>query len=104
MAYRVEVTARAERDLASLYLYINAQNSDAAREWYHGLKSAILGLKKLPDRNPLTPEDKRLRHLLYGSKPNVYRVIYQVKKKERKIVVLHIRHGARRRLPRSDQK
>lgn len=103
MAYRVEITARAERDLAALYLYINAQNSDAAREWYYGLKSAILGLKKLPDRNPFTPEDKRLRHLLYGSKPNVYRVIYQVKKKERKIVVLHIRHGARQRLRRSDR-
>ena len=98
MAYRVEITARAERDLASLYLYINAQDSDAAQDWYRGLKSAILGLRKLPDRNPITPENKRVRHLLYGSKPNVYRVIYQVRKRERKIVVLHIRHGARRSL------
>jgi len=104
MACRVEIAARAERDLASLYLYIKAQSSDAAREWYYGLKSAILGLNNLFIRNPLTPEDKRLRHLLYGSKPNVYRVIYQVKKKERKVVVLHIRHGARRRLRRSDRK
>lgn len=104
MDYRVEVAARAERDLASIYLYINADDSDVAHDWYQGLKSAILGLKKLPDRNPFTPEDKRLRHLLYGRKPNVYRVIYQVKKKERKIVVLHIRHGARRSPRRSDRK
>src|SRR5437660_4765438 len=33
MAYRVAITPRAERDLASLYLQINAADSDVARQW-----------------------------------------------------------------------
>lgn len=102
MAYRVEITARAERDLISLYEYINAQSSDAANKWYLGLRSVILSLKQLPHRNPLTREDRRLRHLLYGSRPDVYRIIYKVSKREQKISVLHIRHSARRSFRRSD--
>jgi len=41
------------------------------------------------------PENMNLRHLLYGGKPHVYRVIYRIQEKEKRIQVLHIRHGAR---------
>jgi mRNA-degrading endonuclease RelE of RelBE toxin-antitoxin system len=37
-------------------------------------------------------------HLLYGKKPHVYRVIYEVDEKWRSVLVLAIRHGARRKL------
>jgi plasmid stabilization system protein ParE len=40
--------------------------------------------------------------LLYGHKPNVYRVIYRVLEKLKKVEVLTIRHGARRKLKPSD--
>jgi hypothetical protein len=40
--------------------------------------------------------NRELRHLLYGHKPNVYRVIYRIVEKQKHIQVLHIRHGARR--------
>lgn len=97
MAYRVEITARAERDLVSLYFEIDAANSAAAKEWYLGLRDAIVSLAQFPNRNPVTPENKRLWHLLYGTKPHVYRVIFRVKAKPRTVQILHIRHGARRR-------
>jgi len=77
VAYLVSVTARAERDLALLFYHINANNSDDAPNWYAGLKAAILSLEKHPNRCPATPENSKLRHLLYGRKPHVYRVMWK---------------------------
>jgi len=54
-------------------------------------------LEKMPDRCPVTEEEPRLRNLLYGRKPHVYRVIFRVIEKEKRVDVLHIRHGAMRR-------
>ncbi len=102
MVYRVSIGPRAEWDFDDLYVVIDAQSSPVAQRWYQGLKQAILGLQKQPNRTPTTPESKRLRHLLYGNKPHIYRVIYRVKEKRRRVEVLHIRHGARRRFRASD--
>ena len=104
MAYLVKITARAERDLALLYEDINAADSEAARHCYEGLKKAILSLARQPKRCAIARENKRLRHLLYGRKPNVYRVIYRVSERRRQVDVLHIRHGARRKFRAHDLK
>ena len=96
MAYLVNLTDRAERDLVHLYVEINAEHSGAALKWYRGLKEAILSLEEQPNRCPVTPENDKLRHLLYGNKPHIYRAIYRVIEKEKRVEVLHIRHGARR--------
>jgi toxin ParE1/3/4 len=98
MAYLVNLTDRAERDFASLYREIDAEGSDAALKWYRGLKEAILSLEELPLRCRLTPEKAQLRHLLYGNEPHVYRVIFRVVEKQKRVDVLHIRHGVRDRL------
>jgi plasmid stabilization system protein ParE len=102
MAYLVNITSRAERDLACLYDHIDAQHSGAALRWYQGLKAAVLSLEENPNRCPATPENAKLRHLLYGHKPHIYRVIYRVIEKRKEVNVLHIRHGARRRTRASD--
>jgi plasmid stabilization system protein ParE len=102
MAYLVNLTARAQRDLARLYGEIHAEHSDAALKWYRGLKKAILSLEEQPNRCPVTPESGKLRHLLFGNRPHIYRVIYRVLEKQKQVEVLHIRHGARRSFKRSD--
>jgi toxin ParE1/3/4 len=102
MAYIVSITSRAERDLAGLYREINAEYSEAAMHWYRGLKEAILSLEERPNRCPVARKIDKLRHLLYGHKPHIYRVIYRVLEKQKRVEVLHIRHGARRRLKKSD--
>jgi toxin ParE1/3/4 len=96
MAYFVNVTPRAERDLSDLFAKINAGESAAALKWYFGLKDAILRLEEHPNRCPVISEDAGLRHLLYGNKPDVYRVMYRIMEKQKRVDVLHIRHGARR--------
>ena len=93
---------RAKRDLLSIYDWIGAGSSSAALIWYRGLKDSIRSLSNNPDRCPVTPEDSSLRHLLYGHKPHVYRVIYRVIEKSKQVDVLHIRHGARQEFKNGD--
>lgn len=102
MAYVVSITSRAERDLAHLYEEINAEYSNAALKWYWGLKQAILGLEEQPNPCPVTRKKGELRHLLHGNKPHIYRVIYRVVERHKCVEVLHIRHGARRKVKVSD--
>jgi len=102
MAYVVSITPRAERDLADLYEEINAEDSAAAIKWYRGLKKGILSLSEQPNRCPVTPENRNLRHLLYGHKPHIYRAIFRVLERLKRVDVLHVRHGARRKFKASD--
>src|SRR3989442_14924407 len=103
MAYRVELNTRAERDLDDLYEKINAAESIAAAHLYNGLERAVYALERFPRRCPVAPESRRsrrpLRHLLYGTKPDVYRVIYEIDELKRVVHVLTIRHGARDEAP-----
>ena len=45
MAYSVNITSRAERDLSQLYGQIDAERSDAALEWYQGSKKRFSAWK-----------------------------------------------------------
>jgi toxin ParE1/3/4 len=102
MAYLVNITFRAERDLAGLYEDINAEHSHAALQWCQELKVAILSLEERPNRCAMTQKRDSLRHLLYGQEPHIYRVIYRVQQKQEVVQVLHVRHGARGKLKSSD--
>jgi toxin ParE1/3/4 len=94
VAYRVNLAQRAERDLDLLFQAIEAEQSTAAFKWYQELKRAILSLQENPLRCPITPESKSLRHLLFGKKPHIYRVVYRVMQGTKTVHVIHIRHGA----------
>ena len=86
---------RAQRDLSALYERIGARSSSVANTWYRGLRAEIRTLSTYPNRCPTTPENENFRHLLYGNKPHIYRVIYRVMEAQKQVDVLHIRHGAR---------
>ena len=105
MAYLVELTRRAERDLTHLFERILASDSVAAARWFNGLEQAIYMLERFPHRCSIAPEGKeakrQLRHLLYGSKPDVYRVIFEIDERRRKVPVLTIIHGAMERFSRT---
>src|SRR5271157_1411624 len=42
MTFRVELTSRAQQDLAAIYEYIHAGSSTHAFRWFNGLEDAIL--------------------------------------------------------------
>jgi plasmid stabilization system protein ParE len=106
MTYRVELAHRAVRDLEILYVEKNAAESQAAARWYNGLEEVVYTLATHPYRCPAAPEARKVKrkllHLLYGKKPHVYRVIYEVDERQQTVWVLTIRHGAMRRLKASD--
>jgi toxin ParE1/3/4 len=95
MAYRVDLTERAARNLRRIYLTINAEDAAQARVWFNGLEKAVLSLDEHPARGAPTPEDSNLRHLLYGRRRHRYRIIYAIDEANRVVTVLHIRHSAR---------
>jgi plasmid stabilization system protein ParE len=96
MTYRVELTERAKRDLRYLYRRIDAGGSPSASAWFNGLETVVISLGEYPARCPFTPERKDLRHMLYGAGRYVYRVIFRIDEQERRVAVLHIRHGSRK--------
>jgi toxin ParE1/3/4 len=95
MAYRVELTERAVRDLERIYRTIEAEDAAQAAAWFNGLEKAILSLDEHPARGAVISEDARLRHLLSGRRRHLYRIIYALDERNRIVTVLHIRHGAR---------
>ncbi len=97
------MTPRAERDIAGIYARIQVPTSDAALKWYLGLRDSIRSLRDSPTRCPRTPENDQLRHLLYGHKPHIYRVIFRIMEKPKQVEVLHIRHGAMDKFGKAEQ-
>lgn len=95
MAYEIRLAQQAVADLHNMYTFIEAESSQAAANWYRGLEAEILTLQHLPQRCPLTPEQPGLRHLLYGNKPHVYRIIFAADELTRTVNIAQIRHGYR---------
>lgn len=95
MLYQVRLTDRALWDLEAIYEFIEADSSETAFAWFNALAEAIYSLEQFPERGPVIPEDKKLRHLVFGKKPSTYRIIYALDKPINAVDILHIRHGAR---------
>jgi plasmid stabilization system protein ParE len=101
MAFRVEITENAERDGENILDWLIAQHAgDTGLRWFQGLKDAIATLSEMRERCPLAPENKNfafeVRHLLYGRKPHVHRILYTIEGDT--AFILHIRHGLRQPL------
>jgi len=98
MAFRVEITEDAERDGNGILEWLISHHAgDTGLRWFQGLQEAIATLSDLPERCPLAPENKNfpfeVRHLLYGRKPHVYRIVFTIEGDT--VYILHIRHGRR---------
>jgi toxin ParE1/3/4 len=102
MEYQVDFTDRANRDLNSIYVNIDAEHSVAALKWYRALNRSIDTLEKLPNRCPITRKQNELRQLLFGNSPHVFRIIFQVVEERKRVLILTIRHSARRKLAPTD--
>jgi plasmid stabilization system protein ParE len=93
--YLVRLTDRALRDLEAIYEFIEATTSERAFAWFNELVEAIYSLERLAERGAVVLEHKKLRQLLFGKKPGIYRIIYAMDRRNHAVNVLHIRHGAR---------
>jgi plasmid stabilization system protein ParE len=100
MAYRVEITRRAESDLEELYLWVVERAPRQGTRWFNGLERAILSLDQHPKRCPVAPEsfdpDHPVRVLTYGRTPHAYRIFFAIDDEAEVVRVLHVRRGMRR--------
>jgi plasmid stabilization system protein ParE len=101
MTFRVETTTAAEQEAdAILDWLLSLHAGEAGKRWFVALQDAIASLADFPARCPLAPENAvfpfEVRHLLYGRKPHVYRILFTIK--DQIVYVLHIRHGRRQPL------
>ncbi len=103
MACRVRTTTKAKRDLDAILTRLLSQEAgEAGLRCFQGLREAVAALVHSPQRCALAPENARfpfeVRHLLYGRKPHIYRIIFTVEGDT--VSVLHIRHGRRQPIAR----
>ena len=101
MAWRVEITEVAENDAEGILEWLISQHAgEAALRWFQGLEEAMASLSEFPQRCPLAPENEsfpfEVRHLLYGRKPHVYRLLFTIEGNT--VFILHIRHARRQTL------
>ena len=82
MIFRVRLLASAQADAAALYERITEAAPIRGPIWYHRLITTIERLQHSPRRCALAPESDRValevRHLLFGRKPHVYRVLFTI--------------------------
>lgn len=83
MTFRVETTAEAEQDADAILEWLLSEHAgETGMRWFADLHDAIASLAELPARCPLAPENAafpfEVRHLLYGQKPHVYRILFTI--------------------------
>ena len=106
MAYRVSLTAPAEMDAYAAFERIREAAPMHAEKWLRNLFKEILSLDELPARCPVIEEAKELgfpaRHLLYGKRRGVYRIIFHIREDEQHVRVLRIWHASRDAITAAD--
>ncbi len=102
MPFQVEYTTAARTDLDQAYQWISEQSAspETAFRWFNEISQAIASLDQNPQRCGLAPEDdyftQEIRQLLHGKPADRYRILFTID--EKTVVILHIRHSARRYL------
>jgi plasmid stabilization system protein ParE len=101
MKYTVSLTSRAEHDREKAFeWYAENYSVEFATRWWHGVTAAMHSLANMPERCHIARESRRLsfepHELLYGTRNNKHRILFRIQNDE--VLVLHIRHTARRDL------
>ena len=82
MAFRVELSNEALTDAEGLYEWLTEAAPVRGPLWFSRLMAAIQSLQTFPQRCAYATENERfpfeVRQLLFGRKPNVYRVLFTI--------------------------
>ena len=109
MAYTVSLSGSAEADAYAAFERIREVAPASAARWLTGLFVTMRTLADMPARCPMIPEADELgcelRHLLYGKRTGLYRIIFDIQEDSEegpRVRVLRIWHGARDTLSAED--
>jgi len=98
--YQVIITPSAKADIFEINAWLLENQPDLAEGWLWGISQAVSSLSKMPERCPASAEseafDVTVRQLLYGKKPNVYRILFSIQNE--KVYILRVRSTKRQSL------
>jgi len=100
MAFHVELSERAQRDIVAAYDYMAAEVPQAAIDFRYGLQDRIDFLEVFPERCGLAPEDPYRNETIRQTFYKRYRILFIVRGET--VHVVHVRHGARRPMSRNE--
>ncbi len=93
MQFQVVVTPSGKADIFEINAWLLENYPERAEDWLWRISQAITSLSKFPERCPVSPESKVfdvvVRQLLYGKKPNIYRILFSIQ--DEKVYILRIR-------------
>jgi plasmid stabilization system protein ParE len=93
MQFQVIITPSAKADIFEVNTWLLENYPNLSNNWIWGISQAVTSLSKFPERCPISPEseafDVIVRQLLYGNKPNVYRILYSIQ--DEKVYILRVR-------------
>ena len=113
--FAVEFTDGGKAEADAAFLWLSRRSPEFAGRWYAGLLTEVGKLSLFPTGRPLAPEDDAfpnvtVRQQLYRRGRLVYRVLFFLVDDdgdgaEDTVRILHVRHGAQRRLnePQDDE-
>lgn len=110
--YRIEVSDTADAEADQAFFWLVGRSPELAGRWYGGLLAAYQSLAQFPGRCPMAPEAEEfeaveVRQLFYGSRRNVFRILFHIQEatgtEPATVRILHVRRGGRRWLGQSEQ-
>lgn len=101
MRYRVLVARRGGLDITAIAVWLQERSPVAAVKWLDAVEAALASLALRPQRCRLAPEAAHLRRSVRQFIVGNYRLLFVVEGEA--VVVLHVRHGARKEWDGADQ-
>jgi plasmid stabilization system protein ParE len=96
VTYLVIVTPEAQTGIRESFAHIHERSPLNAARWLQALYDKIDTLETFPERCAFARErqylDEDLRQLVFKS----HRIVFAVKKSEKRVYVVHVRHAKRR--------
>lgn len=98
MAFRVELTDKAEADVESVLVWFHQQQAGkAGGRWFAQLMEKLETLENRPERCPRAVESQDIgediRELLFGRERYKYRILFKIS--DTTIIILRVWHSSR---------
>lgn len=102
MAYEIQFTASARRDLLDTCHYLEEAAPEYVRHWLEGIFRTANSLREMPLRHALIAESSRVGRPLRSLRYRSHRLVYEVDDVNELVTILRIYHSARAPLQVSD--
>lgn len=100
--YKVVFTDDALDDLRETVRWISRNSRRNAQQWRQRVRAKAGTLNHNPQRCAIAPDNDAfrvtVRQLLYGRRPNVFRILYHIQERTQTVRIVRVMHAARRYL------